>query len=134
MVLYGTGMRRAEIARLKITHIDSQRMVIHVVDGKGHKDRDLPLSPTLLENLRAYWRWLIAFLKVDVQLPRHFSYHRKKPSLRPSSPRSDAITSSSAWRSIRFGDGIQPGTVEPERSSADGRTSGGKTNRPRAVT
>ena len=58
MVLYGTGMRRAEIARLKITHIDSQRMIIHVVDGKGHKDRDLPLSPTLLENLRVYWRQL----------------------------------------------------------------------------
>jgi integrase/recombinase XerD len=58
MVLYGTGMRRAEIARLKIAHIDSQRMIIHVVDGKGHKDRDLPLSPTLLENLRVYWRRL----------------------------------------------------------------------------
>ena len=58
MVLYGTGMRRAEVARLKIAHIDSQRMVIHVVDGKGHKDRDLPLSPALLETLRAYWRWL----------------------------------------------------------------------------
>ena len=58
MVLYGTGMRRAELARLKIADIDSQRMVIHVVDGKGHKDRDLPLSPVLLETLRAYWRWL----------------------------------------------------------------------------
>jgi site-specific recombinase XerD len=58
MVLYGTGMRRAEVARLKIADIDSQRMIIHVVDGKGHKDRDLPLSPALLEALRAYWRWL----------------------------------------------------------------------------
>lgn len=58
MVLYGTGMRRAEIARLKIVDIDSRRMIVHVVDGKGHKDRDLPLSPTLLEALRDYWRWL----------------------------------------------------------------------------
>jgi len=58
MVLYGTGMRRAELARLKIADIDGQRMVVHVVDGKGHKDRDLPLSPALLESLRAYWRWL----------------------------------------------------------------------------
>src|SRR6201996_5636636 len=57
-VLYGTGIRRAEIARLKITDIDSQRMVIHVVNGKGGKDRDLPLSPLLLETLRAHWRWL----------------------------------------------------------------------------
>jgi site-specific recombinase XerD len=33
-------------------------MVLHVVNGKGGKDRDLPLSPTLLETLRAHWRWL----------------------------------------------------------------------------
>ena len=58
MVLYGTGMRRAEVARLKIADIDGQRMILHVVNGKGGKDRDLPLSPTLLETLRAYWRWL----------------------------------------------------------------------------
>src|SRR6201993_2971216 len=58
MVLYGTGMRRAEVARLKIADVDSQRMILHVVDGKGHKDRDLPLTPALLETLRAYWRWL----------------------------------------------------------------------------
>jgi site-specific recombinase XerD len=37
---YGTGMCRAEIARLKIADIDSPRMVIHVVNGKGGKDRD----------------------------------------------------------------------------------------------
>jgi site-specific recombinase XerD len=57
-VLYGTGMRRAEVARLKLRDIDSRRMVVHVVNGKGGKDRDLPLSPALLETLRAYWRWL----------------------------------------------------------------------------
>jgi site-specific recombinase XerD len=58
MVLYGTGMRRAEVARLKLTDIDSQRMMIRVVQGKGGKDRDLPMSPALLETLRAHWRWL----------------------------------------------------------------------------
>ena len=57
MVLYGTGMRRSEVARLKVGDIDSQRMIIRVVEGKGGKDRDLPLSPALLETLRAYWRW-----------------------------------------------------------------------------
>jgi len=57
MVLYGTGMRRTEVARLKIGDIDSQRMILRVVEGKGGKDRDLPLSPALLETLRAYWRW-----------------------------------------------------------------------------
>ncbi len=57
MTLYGTGMRRAELARLKVSDIDSQRMIIRVVAGKGGKDRDLPLSPALLQTLREYWRW-----------------------------------------------------------------------------
>lgn len=49
MVLYGTGMRRAEAARLRLADIDSQHMIIRVVNGKGGKDRDLPMSPALLE-------------------------------------------------------------------------------------
>ena len=57
MTLYATGMRRSELARLKVSDIDSQRMIIRVVEGKGGKDRDLPLRPTLLETLREYWRW-----------------------------------------------------------------------------
>src|SRR5438094_6896693 len=57
MTLYATGMRRSELARLKVSDIDSQRMIIRVVEGKGGKDRDLPLSPSLLETLREYWRW-----------------------------------------------------------------------------
>ena len=57
MTLYGTGMRRSEVAHLKVDDIDSQRMIIRVVAGKRGKDRDLPLSPALLETLREYWRW-----------------------------------------------------------------------------
>src|ERR1700751_2376963 len=57
MTLYGTGMRRSELAHLKVGEIDSQRMIIRVVAGKHSKDRDLPLSPALLETLREYWRW-----------------------------------------------------------------------------
>ena len=57
MTLYSTGMRRAELTRLKVGDIDSHRMVIHIKQGKGGKDRDVPLSPKLLETLREYWRW-----------------------------------------------------------------------------
>ena len=57
MTLYGTGMRRSELAHVKVGDIDSQRMMIRVVAGKRSKDRDLPLSPALLETLREYWRW-----------------------------------------------------------------------------
>ena len=52
MTLYATGMRRAEVAALKLCDIDSARMVLHVKAGKGGKDRDLVLSPRLLEELR----------------------------------------------------------------------------------
>lgn len=58
MTLYATGLRRAELCRLKVTDIDSERMVIHVLQGKGGHDRDVLLSPKLLETLREYWRWL----------------------------------------------------------------------------
>jgi site-specific recombinase XerD len=58
MTLYATGVRRAELARLKISDIDSQRMVIHIHGGKGRQDRDVMLSPKLLEALRQYWRGL----------------------------------------------------------------------------
>jgi integrase/recombinase XerD len=57
MTLYATGLRRAELCQLCVSDIDSQRMVIHVHKGKGNRDRDLPLTPKLLETLRTYWRW-----------------------------------------------------------------------------
>jgi integrase/recombinase XerD len=58
MTLYATGVRRAELAHLKVSDIDSQRMVIHIQGGKGRKDRDIMLSPKLLEALREHWRSL----------------------------------------------------------------------------
>jgi len=58
MTLYATGVRRAELTRLKVTDIDSRRMVIHVQGGKGRKDRDVMLSPKLLDEFRKHWRRL----------------------------------------------------------------------------
>ncbi len=58
MTLYGTGVRRAELARLKVTDVDSTRMVVHIQGGKGRKDRDVMLSPKLLKELREHWRRL----------------------------------------------------------------------------
>jgi integrase/recombinase XerD len=58
MTLYSTAMRRAELCRLKVHDVDSQRMMIRIDQGKGGRDRDVPLSPKLLETLRVYWRWM----------------------------------------------------------------------------
>ena len=55
-VLYATGLRVSELCALKISDIDSARMVIHVRQGKGFKDRYVPMSETLLNNLREYWK------------------------------------------------------------------------------
>ena len=57
MLLYATGIRRAELRLLKLSDIDSQRMVIHIQKGKGRRDRDVPMTPMFLEALREYWRW-----------------------------------------------------------------------------
>jgi integrase/recombinase XerD len=58
MTLYATGLRCAELTHLKFSDVDSKRMVIHVRGGKGRKDRDVMLSPKLLEALRQHWRRL----------------------------------------------------------------------------
>jgi integrase/recombinase XerD len=53
VTLYATGVRNAELTHLKVSDIDSQRMVIHIQGGKGRVDRDVMLSPKLLQELRA---------------------------------------------------------------------------------
>ena len=57
MTLYATGARNSELTHLKISDIDSQRMVVHIRGGKGRKDRDVMLSPRLLTALRTHWRY-----------------------------------------------------------------------------
>jgi site-specific recombinase XerD len=57
IVLYATGIRRMEASLLKVADIDSERMVIHIRQGKGSRDRDVPMTPKLLGILREYFRW-----------------------------------------------------------------------------
>jgi len=83
MALYASGARNAELTHLKVSDIDSQRMVVHIRGGKGRKDRDVMLSPKLLVALRAHWRY----------------YHRKSSTwLFPSNYRKDRpIDTKTVW-------------------------------------
>jgi integrase/recombinase XerD len=105
MTLYGTGMRRSEAACLKISDIDSQRMIIRVVKGKGGKDRDLPLSPALLETLREYWRW---------RKPRLYLFPSRYQHQGPEQPISDKtlwITCTDAARRAGIRKRVTPHTL-----------------------
>ena len=81
MTTYAAGLRASEVTHLKITDIDGQRMCIRVEQGKGAKDRYLPLSPRLLVQLREYWRrcrtplWLFPGHPSDRPMSRHGASH-----------------------------------------------------------
>jgi site-specific recombinase XerD len=71
---YGAGLRISEALHLKVSDIDSKRMMIRVQQAKGHKDRYVMLSPKLLELLREYWKaerpitWLFPRRGIDSPL------------------------------------------------------------------
>jgi integrase/recombinase XerD len=54
---YATALRCCELRNLKVSDIDSRRMLLHVREGKGSVPRVIALSPVLLERLRVYYRW-----------------------------------------------------------------------------
>lgn len=53
---YGAGLRSAEVANLQVRDIDSDRMQLHIRNGKGGRDRYVILSPVMYQMLRNYWR------------------------------------------------------------------------------
>jgi integrase/recombinase XerD len=87
MTLYATGVRRAGLCRLKVSDIDGERMVLHIQQGKGGRDRDVPLSPKLLGILREYWRWM---------KPRTYLFTGMKNNWRADVP----ITEKVVWTAV----------------------------------
>jgi integrase/recombinase XerD len=88
MTLYSTGMRRAELVQLKAGDIDKELMLVHIRDGKGQRDRNVPLSPKLLDALREYWRWM---------KPVTYVFPGVVEGLRVDAPASDKIV----WHACR---------------------------------
>ena len=78
--MYSAGLRATELTHLRISDIDSEHMLIHVREGKGRKDRLVPLSEILLEVLRDYWRahrpltWLFPRPGKDLPMSRRSIY------------------------------------------------------------
>lgn len=89
MCLYSTGMRRSELCHLRTEDIDKERMVIRIRQGKGGKDREVPLSPKLLEQLRTYYRSLK--VKTGWVFPSIQQRHRGEP-----------MTDKSVWHACEF--------------------------------
>ena len=81
MTTYAAGLRASEVTRLRVSDIDSARMCIRVEQGKGRKDRYVPLSPRLLVQLREYWReqrpphWLFPGSRIDHPISRDGAWH-----------------------------------------------------------
>jgi integrase/recombinase XerD len=88
MTTYAAGLRVSEVVRLRLTDIESDRMLIRVEQGKGRKDRSTLLSTRLLTELRAYWKlyrpapWLFPGLDPHRPMPsgtaQKLSYHAKR--------------------------------------------------------
>ena len=73
---YGAGLRASEVVSLKVSDIDSERIVIRVEQGKGRKDRYAMLPPTLLDLLRAWW---LAARERGVMLPGGWLFPGQNP-------------------------------------------------------
>ena len=81
MTTYAAGLRASEVTRLQVTDIDSARNCIRIDQGKGRKDRYVPLAPHLLAQLREYWReqrppqWLFPGTLIDRPMSRDSAWH-----------------------------------------------------------
>jgi integrase len=74
---YGCGLRLSELLAVRVRDLDGERRLLRVEQGKGAKDRLVPISPTLLEHLRAYWRR---------SRPRHLLFPARRSPAAPLSP------------------------------------------------
>jgi integrase/recombinase XerD len=97
-VCYAAGLRVSEAVHLKLGDIDSQRMVIRVEQGKGHKDRYVMLSPKLLEVLRAWWQ---------VEKPKHWLFPGDEPN-QPISAATLQLACRHACQLCRFSKPVTP--------------------------
>jgi integrase/recombinase XerD len=89
LTLCGAGLRRSEQCHLKVRDVDSRRMVLRVEQGKGGRDREIPLSATLLAALREYYRWM---------RPQTYLFPGTRHGWRADAP----ITAKVVWDAVQY--------------------------------
>jgi integrase/recombinase XerD len=100
---YGCGLRAGEVVRLKVKHIDSAQKIIRIEQSKGRKDRNVMLSPEMLDLLRQWWK------------VRH-----RGTAGEPLQPRAEVLkglVAGQANKQIAFELGISPRTIEIYRAN-----------------
>ncbi len=92
-LMYTCGLRVSEAVNLRLEDIDSQRMVVWVRNGKGYKDRSVPLPTQTLAQLRAYWlrhrsnTWLFPSWQDNLPITKNAVQHCLKATLQQSNIR-----------------------------------------------
>jgi integrase/recombinase XerD len=80
-VAYGAGLRASEVAALKVTDIESKRMLIRVEQGKGRKDRNVMLSPEMIDLLQQWWKARRGFDAHTTPLQESWLFPGRKPGM-----------------------------------------------------
>lgn len=113
MTMYAGGLRVAEVTHLRVTDIDSQRMVIRIEEGKGRRDRYVMLSPHLHRVLQEYWRVRrpTTLLFVGVR-----GVHQRKPARLPGGEASNEV------RQYGWQQGLRRVVFLPARPANQGHT------------
>ena len=110
---YGAGLRSSEILRLKVKHIDSAQMIIHIQQSKGRKDRLVMLSPDMLDLLREWWKVRPKGRDADIPMQERLLF----PSFTPGRPLTTRNLARQYQKTVRAAGILKTVTVHTLRHS-----------------
>ena len=84
---YGCGLRASEIVRLKVKHIDSAQKIIRIEQSKGRKDRNVMLSPEMLDLLRQWWKVRSSRHDAGIPVQERWLFPSRKSAGKPMTTR-----------------------------------------------
>jgi len=84
---YGCGLRAGEVVRVKVKHIDSAQKIIRIEQSKGRKDRNVMLSPEMLDLLRQWWKVRPSRFDIAIPAQERWLFPGRKNSGKPITTR-----------------------------------------------